>query len=319
MRTFLRHWIQRAAMLARPRAPESLPVTLNSQRIYMLPTPFGLFFAIVMLAMLAGGLNYNNNMTLLLALLLSGTGIGSALATHLQLAGLRLEILPSKPVAAGQPLQLRLLLDSTQLRSRPGLQLKHEDAQTYCSLLPGIPVEVDLKITNTQRGWRSLSRIRISTVQPLGLITAWSWVWPEQPLLVYPTAEQSGPPPPISDSNKAHRWRHSSQSEEMHQLRSYRAGDAARTIAWKHSARCSALLVHEYQQPAALEVLLDWKQLHTLPYEHRIKRLTRWINEAEREGWRYRLSLPGHPELDYGHGAVHHHRCLRLLALLPHV
>nr|WP_276593556.1 DUF58 domain-containing protein [Xylella fastidiosa] len=23
----------------------------------------------------------------------------------------------------------------------------------------------------------------------------------------------------------------------MHQLRSYRAGDAARTIAWKHSAR----------------------------------------------------------------------------------
>lgn len=98
MRTFLRHWIQRAAMLARPRAPESLPVTLNSQRIYMLPTPFGLFFAIVMLAMLAGGLNYNNNMTLLLTLLLSGAGIGSALATHLQLAGLRLEIPhPSRP------------------------------------------------------------------------------------------------------------------------------------------------------------------------------------------------------------------------------
>ncbi len=89
-------------MLARPRAPESLPVTLNSQRIYMLPTPFGLFFAIVMLAMLAGGLNYNNNMTLLLTLLLSGAGIGSALATHLQLAGLRLEILPSKPAAAGR-------------------------------------------------------------------------------------------------------------------------------------------------------------------------------------------------------------------------
>ncbi|HHW4679986.1 MAG TPA: DUF58 domain-containing protein [Xylella taiwanensis] len=318
MRTLLRHWIQRAAMLARPHGPESMPITLDRQRIYMLPTPFGLFFAILMIAMLVGGLNYNNNMALLLALLFSGAGIGSALATHLQLTGLRLEMLPSKPVAAGQPLQMRLLLDSAQLRPRPGLHLKHEDAQTCCSLSPGVSVEVNLKVTSTHRGWRRLSRIRISTVQPLGLIMAWSWVWPEQPLLVYPSAEQSGPPPPISDGHTAHTWRHSEQNEEMHQLRSYRPGDAARTIAWKHSARRSTLLVREYQQPAGSEVLLDWNQLYTLPYERRIARLTRWVNEAEREGWRYRLSLPGHPELRYGQGAVHHHGCLRMLALLPH-
>ncbi|HHW4679306.1 MAG TPA: DUF58 domain-containing protein, partial [Xylella sp.] len=151
----------------------------------------------------------------------------------------------------------------------------------------------------------------------LGLITAWSWIWPEQPLLVYPSAEQHGPPLPTNDNHTAQTRRHSTQSEDMQQLRPYRAGDATRTIAWKHSARRGGLLVREYQQPAVSEVLLDWNQLYPLPYEHRITRLTRWVNEAEKAGWRYRLSLPDHPEMGYGQGATHYHRCLRTLALLP--
>ncbi|HHW4679795.1 MAG TPA: DUF58 domain-containing protein, partial [Xylella sp.] len=118
MRISLRHCIERAAMLVRPHGPESMPVTLDRQRIYMLPTPFGLFFATLITTMLAGGLNYNNNMVLLLALLLGGVGISSALATHLQLAGLRVDMLPSKAVEAGHLLQMRLLLDNIQSRSR---------------------------------------------------------------------------------------------------------------------------------------------------------------------------------------------------------
>ena len=51
----------RFAMLARPRAAETLPVQFDRRRVYVLPTRFGLFFTALLFAMLLGGLNYNNN------------------------------------------------------------------------------------------------------------------------------------------------------------------------------------------------------------------------------------------------------------------
>ncbi|MEO6154189.1 MAG: DUF58 domain-containing protein, partial [Thermomonas sp.] len=49
----------------------------------------------------------------------------------------------------------------------------------------------------------------------------------------------------------------------------------------------------------------------------RIRRLARWIDDAEREGRRYALALPGQALIPMGMGASHRHRCLRALALLP--
>ena len=62
---------------ARPRQPESLPVRLDRRRVYVLPTRFGLFYGVLLAAMLLGALNYNNNPALLLGLLLAGTGSAS--------------------------------------------------------------------------------------------------------------------------------------------------------------------------------------------------------------------------------------------------
>src|SRR3546814_7037817 len=59
-------WRRRIESLARPRHPESLPVALDRRRVYILPTAFGWFFLLLLLAMLAGALNYNNNPALLL-------------------------------------------------------------------------------------------------------------------------------------------------------------------------------------------------------------------------------------------------------------
>ena len=62
---------------------------------------------------------------------------------------------------------------------------------------------------------------------------------------------------------------------------------------------------------------LDWNAVRALPYEARISRLAAWVDLAEREGRRYRLRLPGQPQLGPGRGLEHHHACLRALALLP--
>lgn len=308
----------RLALLARPRAPETLPVRLDRRRVYVLPTRFGLFFATLVFAMLLGALNYNNNPALLLALLLGATGLASLIAAHLQLSGLGIGAVSAEPVAAGATLSLHLSLSSKAARARRGLQLRCREAQATASLAGIEPAVATLELKTARRGWLDPGRIRISTTQPLGLALAWSWIWPDTPVLVYPPAESQGPPLPPGDGNASHARLHPA-GDDVHHLRGYRVGDPRRAIAWKPSARRDTLLVREYEQPLAVEVTLDWRTLSQLPYELRIRRLAHWVDLAERENRRYRLLVPGCPALGPAQGLVHRHLCLRALALLPHV
>ena len=88
-------------------------------------------------------------------------------------------------------------------------------------------------------------------------------------------------------------------------------------MAWKASARRDSLLVREYEQQRSGELLLDWQATVGIPYEQRIRRLARWVDDAEREGRRYALAIPGQPAMAMGLGPQHRHQCLRMLALMP--
>jgi uncharacterized protein (DUF58 family) len=313
----------RARMMAltRPRDVESLPVTIDRRRVYVLPTRFGLFYATLLFAMVVGALNYNNNPALLLALLLVGAGLASLVAAHLQLSGLRVQAIEAEPVAAGTPLQVRVYFQGDPGRIRCGLRVDGEDnAELTPSMLSldNGHGEAQLTLVTEHRGWIDVPKLRISTTQPLGIARAWSYVWSESPLLVYPSPESHGPPLPPGSGDQVHARLHPT-GDDVHHLRPYRPGDARRAIAWKPSARRDTLLVRDYEQPLGADVVLDWRAVESVPYETRIARLARWVDEAERDGRRYRLSLPGHAPLGPDHGPSHRHACLRALALLPHV
>lgn len=305
---------QRLLRWTRPRAPEALPARLDRRRIYVLPTRSGLFFGLLLGAMLLGALNFNNNPALLLALLLAGTVQASLIAAHLQLSGLRIEAVAAEPVPAGEDLRLRIALASTDTRSRRGLRLQHRDRHAHASLAAQGGT-VELPLATDRRGLLPLPRLELSTVQPLGLARAWAYVWPAQSLLVYPAPETHAPPLPQPSGGQAHAIV-SRAGDEPHHLRDYRPGDPPRAVAWKPSARRGGLLVREFERPRGGELRLDWESTAGLPYEQRIRRLARWVDDAEREGRRYALQVPGQ-DLPAGQGAPHRHRCLRTLALLP--
>jgi uncharacterized protein (DUF58 family) len=302
----------RLGLLARPRAPEPLPARIHRGRVYVLPSGFGLFFGAVVGAMLLGALNYNNNPALLLAFVLAAAIHNSLVRAHLTISGIVLEALHAEPVHAGTPLRLRCVLQSHDQRRRPGLQLQGGPA---FELLPQQRQEACLEIPTRQRGWLAAPRMKLATRHPLGMAVAWCWFWPERALLVYPAAEAAAPPLPL-DSGEGQRMRRDPMGGELHHLRDYRPGDPLRQIAWKSSARNERLLVREYESGGGSEINLDWAQLGALPVETRIRRLTRWVLDAEHGGLRYRLRLPGQ-ELGPGHGPEHRHACLRALALLP--
>lgn len=307
---------RRLALLARPRAAEVLPVQLDRRRVYVLPTGFGLFYAVLVLAMALGALNYNNNPALLMALLLGATAMASLIFAHLQLSGLRMDAVSADPVHAGESLMLHIALSAHDGRLRRGLRLDGVEAVAFAPAMSAEGTVVELGLPTHRRGWHDIGRLRVSTTQPLGLARAWSWIWPP-PLLVYPALEVHGPPLP-EGGRTGQRAKLDPAGDDVHHLRGYRPGDAPRTIAWKPSARRDMLLVREYEQPVGVEVRLDWDALGPLAHEERIRRLAHWVELGEREGRRYRLSLPGQPPLGPANGALHRHLCLRALALMPH-
>lgn len=299
----------------RPKQPEPLPVRIHRRRIYVLPTGFGLFLGALLVTMLVGGLNYNNNPALLLVFLIAGVGHNALVHGHLILSGVRLKAMHAEPVFAGETLALRLRFDAGGARDRPGLEILCADATAVFDLGPGDEHEAVLALPAPRRGWMDCGRLRLSTLRPLGLARAWSWLRPDTLLLVYPTPEANAPPLPVAPGD-GDSQRTRAHGEQPHHLRDYRPGDMQRQIAWKASARADRLLVREYEAAVARDIEIDWAMARGLDHEHRIQRLTRWVVDAERSGSRYALVVPGQ-RLPAGRGAEHRHACLRALALLP--
>ncbi|HLT45534.1 MAG TPA: DUF58 domain-containing protein [Luteimonas sp.] len=308
MRARFDRWVRR-------RTPAALPVRFDRHRIYVLPTGFGAFFTMLLLTMGLGALNYNNNPALLLCLMLAGAAIASLLQAQLQLGGLEVHAIGAEPVAAGTPLQLRVHVRAAPGRVRRGLRVDCAGSRAVLSLDEGAG-EAVLALPTRRRGWLDPGRVRISTTRPLGLARAWGYAWADSPLLVYPAPEPAGPPLP-EGRGEGQRTRLHPAGDDVHHLREWRQGDSRRAVAWKASARRDALLVREFEQPLGSEVVLDWRTLSALDHEGRIRRLARWVDEAERGTRRYSLRLPGQPAIGPGTGPAHRHACLRALALLP--
>lgn len=307
--------LQQAWRRLNPPRRQSLPCAVDSRRIYVLPTPAGLFFAALVLAMTLGALNYGNNPALLLALLLAGAGLASALAAHLQLSALVVTGLHSPPVQAGRPLQVQVVLQQQAARTRDGLQLQFDDnpastadADTAGQLL------ATCALASTRRGLLSLPPLSISTVQPLGLVRAWTRLHPYTQCLVHPMNEHHGPalPPPANPAG--HR---ASADGSDEQLRDYRPGDSRARIAWKASAHRQGLLVRQPTSGGPAPLQLEWQQLQGIPHEVRISRLAHWVNLAAREQRHWSLQLPGQALLGPSSGHDHLLACLRALALMP--
>ncbi len=304
---------RRLPALTRYRRPESLPIELHRRRIYIVPTGFGIGFSVLLLVMLVGSLNYANNAALLLTCLLGAASAASMLVAFRSLDGLRLSHIRAGHAVAGQPIELILALDSS--RPRDAIRLDLGSASHAFALDGHTTTHARLALATTDRGWQPLPRLRLWSTWPLGMFRAWSWLHPDQAVLVWPRPEAAGPSPSAPAADARHMRLH--RGDELASLRDYRAGDPQRHIAWKASARHDNLMVKDFEQPQSHpHWQLDWRQLRGMDNEARIARLARWLNEAQAQRSNYSLWLPGN-EIGSGSGPLHYARCMNALAQLP--
>lgn len=304
----------RLPALTRYRRAEPLPIRLHPRRIYVLPTGFGVLFGVMLLVMLLGALNFNNNAALLLTFLLAGIAVlsmGRGVAT---LARVRLEHVHAEPVHAGDELIVELALASDGDDERRAISLTVAQ-RTLDFEFDATGTRVRIALPTTRRGWHPVGAITLACSYPFGMFRAWSVLRPDLSLLVYPRPE-GGPAPRPPSGGTEHAARADPAGDEWFALREYRRGDARRLIAWRPSARADRLLVKEMARSAGGFVDVAWDATAALEREARIERLARWTVDADRSQKPWRLTAPG-VVLGPKSGAGHRHASLKALAELP--
>ncbi len=288
---------------------------VTRDRVYILPTRQGFMLLLILLVMLLGSINYSNNMAFLLTFLVVGIGHNAMWYTHRNLLGLKVTVLPVKPVFAGAPPMLSLRLEETDGRPREALRLAAGGQESPPAFLEtGGSAEVAIALESRPRGIYSLPRQRLSTRYPLGLLEAWTWLTLDTEVLVYPvpvpadavqaaTADGDGEEAAVPTARDA----------PPDEIRDYRPGDSPNRIAWKAVARSGRLFVRDSAGGDAAPTWVDWDAVPGSDPEYRLSVLCHRVLEANATGQPFGLRLPGQ-RLGPDTGPEHLGRCLRALA-----
>jgi len=301
------------ARIQRLRGRSDMPLDLEYRDIYVLPTRFGAWFALLLAVMTIGGLNFNNNMTLLLVFVVGAVAMLSMLLAYRNLVDLRISGVLAPPVFLGEDAEFHVLLKNPDERQRFAIELRGPVSVDSGDVEPQATRHLRLAQPTRARGWMEMEPFRLENRFPLGLFRAWSVVIPRARCLVYPQPSPNPPPLPMSGRGD-HGATRKGQGEHLHGLREYRPGDPLRRIAWRASARHQKLYSREMESPRDDACELNWYLMGPGGTEEKLSILAAWILRAERRQIPYSLELPG-AALPADLGAAHRDACLEILAL----
>ena len=312
MRRFLQNKFRNWAFR---RTLETGTVLLNQRRIYILPSRQGLAFAVVLVLMLLGDINYNLSLGYVLTFLLATAGGMSMLHAFRNMVQLEVHAGHVTPVFAGENANFVFHFNNPGLQPRYQIHL-HDDGghQTVFDLPALCSTPVQIAIPAIRRGWLDSGRLTLYTEYPLGLFHAWSYIHFDVYCLVYP-APAAPHPLPATTTQDGNGKLISAGDEDFAGLRNYVAGDALPRIAWKAFAREQGLQVKQFSAYQGQELWLDWSQLPNIAAERKLELLVRWVLDADAQRLLYGLRLPG-IDIVPSHSPAHRAECLRALALL---
>lgn len=304
--------------LFRWQSDGTAPVRLGQRRIFIIPTRGGLLFALALIVMLLGAINYTLALGHALVFLLAGLGIVGMVHTFRNLHGMLISPARCEPVFAGETAHFQLTLGNDRSTPRLALELEAAPGQAVIAAVNAREsFKISIPVSASQRGWLDLPRVRLSTRYPLGLFLAWSYLQPVMRCLVYPLPIASPLPRPSPMPVSGERSGEGGQ-EDFAGFRERQPADSPRHVAWKASARDAGerpLLIKQFAGGAQVELQLDWDLTdRALPVETRLSLLAGWVIAAEGEACCYGLRLPGQA-LPSDCGADHRRCCLEALAL----
>lgn len=303
--------------LLRYARAENSTATLTSRHIYIIPTKFGCLYALVLLAMLFGSINYNLSLGFVLTFLLAGMGNIAMLHTWRNLAHLKIEAVHQHPAFAGENASFEIKLIDDKNRSRYALAAKFEGKPPAYTDIAGLNEnKLKLQLPSLKRGWLKAPRIILYTEFPISLFHAWAYAELEMHCLIYPHPLLiSSPTSKSIDDSEAGKSKAKSGDDDFSGHRNYQYGDSPKRIDWKASSREQGLLTKQFEGEAQSTLWFDWLNTAGADTEKRISQLTRWVVDAHQKQQSYGLRLPK-LEIAPNIGELHYHQCLQALALM---
>jgi uncharacterized protein (DUF58 family) len=303
---------QLRARVIRRHGRDSLPISINRRRIYILPTRFGFMLGAVLAAMLLAALNYNSNLALAFAFLMSSMAL--VVMHHCNRNMLRLSVDATIEVDAfaGREARLEFELRNGSSVDRRDIEVRCMNAAGMGSVAAGDSETIEVIAPVAKRGIARVDQFEIRTRYPFGWFYSWTYVQGSITVHVAPAPTGTRSlPSGASQGGGSHS--EARGDEDFSGLRVYQPGMPLKHMAWKVLARGGEPVVRSYSSLAAQPEWLDWSALSGLDTEARLSQLCLWVLESDAAQRPYGLRLPG-KELAPSGGAAHRFACLRALA-----
>lgn len=281
-----------------------------------MPTLAGYGLLAVILIMLIASVITNQFFGKALVVLLASIGLIAMFMTHSNLREISCESI--RDVYTSENSMGRLAIDILNQSLEPKISLMVAADRKSSFKVLGLldenrrdTVKLDTRLSD--RGVFQAPDIKIQSVYPLGLFSAWIWVKPSSTIYVFPK--------PIGRFSKPERDGDGSTEitgttdviGDFSGYRNFRPGDSYRHADWKAYGRGRPLLIKEFTGGGRHQKIFRYGDTPQHKVEDKLRQLSAWVHEAHRIGDQYALELPTQFIMP-GEGEGHFLSCLRELA-----
>ena len=327
------------------RAPKNDSATLNLRNVYIFFSKEGALFALLLVITFVAGINYANNLVLGLCFYLVSVWLISFHITFAHISGLQIRLLDVTMAEAGAPVWVTLQLRSNSRQPRRQLIVsfdKHLQPKTakhrntkqndrkldhnHSSqiLLPRLQDEqiIRLAIPTSHRGELELPRLHISTVYPLGIMRAWSYVYFARTAWVYPkpeTFDWQAHYLVAHNDNLPSGGQYTQGQDDFERLDNYIEGESLARVSWAHVARGQGMFTKHFADPVGHEQTLDYADMPAAHHEQKLAQLAYGALELGQLGVPFQMQLPTDTRASttVGQGDGFTQACLLRLAKVP--
>jgi uncharacterized protein (DUF58 family) len=303
--------VARKALLKAEAWHWSFFVKSPSSKTYILPTGYGVSFAVVCIFLLAIAFASTNNAVYLLCFVMASLGVQSLIITNKNIENTQVENLEIPDFFADEAGAALVNLHNSSISVVESLRydLGKEAPVTMDRLQAGERRLLRIPLAPRMAGRHRSPRLKISSDFPFYFSRSWKTYQREVEFYVYP------PRVGVRDFSSKAFLLQATEAETQDDFkghRDYRENDSPRSIDWKVSSRLQKTTVKEYDQQASKKIWLRWEDCAATSDYERLSQLSLWIDLAERRDYEYGVMLP-HRVIEFNKGPAHKALCLRAL------
>ena len=303
---------QRWLQWLKRRMPTLEEVELHRRNIFILPSKFGALFALLNVLLFVMGINYQNNLVIILSSFCFSLFVTTMLLCYQNMAGMLI-----KPVLRQEYVATQLLSIECQIRAD---KVKHGICFNYkAHPLQFIPMleqqsSIALTVKEKPRGVHRLPRLVVASEYPLGLFRAWANLEFEQDVVIFPnpiasTQQLSA----VEQGDGAYSSKRTVSGDSFSGLEPYREGESLRRVAWKQLAQGRGFLSKQFEQTLGEPQWLNLDEIEGNNIEMRLSHMAHLVNYYSSVNQPFGVKL-GNKKLPVGQGNSHRKNALTLLA-----